>query len=173
MKLKTLLVSALVSTFLVACGGGGSTASVSTNASAVDKFVGSWLSNCDAFNERTRLTITKLSDTTFRVISATTDFGAANCATTNNPQIVLTVEATVTLDGTKTIAGTVVDKLNLVAVVTQTTDNTQPVGTTMTLKDVVKSSATQLEFGNTDTTASKDADGFPNLLDPAETYIKQ
>ncbi len=166
----------MIATFLAACGGGeNSSATTPTipTTSAAEKYVGTWLSDCDTFTERTRLVITKTSEKSLRIVGTTTDFGAANCASTNNPVVVLTVDATVSLVGTKTIGTDTVDTITAVATVTQTTDTTEPVGTVKNFQDVLKFSGNQLQTGDTDPAAPKDPSGFPTRLDPSQIYIKQ
>jgi hypothetical protein len=173
MSISKLLLISISSAFLVACGGGNSSATSPTSAgdsstpstSAIDKYVGTWVSACDSFQERNYVTITKASETVLNYSIVYRQWSDASC-TTGMTVLPESASGTMTANGTKTIGADTLDKFIQVVV---------GVGgiTSGTFNQVVKFSATQFQLGNTDSGAPLDAQGYPNQLDPAEIYIKQ
>ncbi len=132
--------------------------------SAIDKYVGTWLGECDTtFRERTRFVASKSSDTVASFSALTTQYSDTACST--NASTVDTTTGTFTLNGTKTVGADTVDKIDVSA-------NSSSTGS-VSYKDVIKFTPTQFQLGNTDSGAPLDLQGYPNQLDPKETYVKQ
>lgn len=165
-----LLATGLLATLLAACGGGGGnpgtttgsgsgsgsgSGGVTTGASAVEKYLGTWsmctqVSIGDARSVRDRLTFAKSSETTMTVAATSTFFTSVDCS--GGAGQTATINSTVALAGTKTINGETVDKV----------DVTNSGGTS---KDVLRIRTDgKLYTGNPG--GGSDADGYPIALDP-------
>ena len=157
---------------LVACGGGGDTATPlpAVAPDVADQFVGTW-AGCEAYgpleSAYQEVTFTKLSASALAATQKQTVYTTTNCtgalrgstATNPNPNILNGITAT--LSGTKLIGtATVV-----------TTDNTF-VGDPQVIKQVLLADANRLRVGDNDTGAPVDANGYPNTFAPV-TYTKQ
>jgi hypothetical protein len=156
--LKSILV-AVSAIVLVACGGG----SDSPSTGAIDKYVGTWVSNCDSLRERNYVTITKASDTVLNYSIEYRQWSDAGC-TTGMSVLPDSATGTLTFTGTKTVGADTVDKYVQVVV---------GVGVIQsgTFNEIVKFSGASFQLG--DSEGVLDSEQYPTALDPSEIYFKQ
>lgn len=167
-RLARLVSAAGTAMLIAACGGGGgggTTVASTTAADPIDKYLGNWATGCiiDAATGTSGLvvftTTNKTSATQASFTTTVTGFANANC--TAPPTATVSVAATGVIDGPTTVPSPGVDKI------TTTVPGAAPE------KDIALLNGNQLQFGNSELTAPKDAQGYPTTLDTTAIFIKQ
>ena len=157
---SALLIAALgASALLSACGGGGddgpkANPSSSGNSAA---YAGKWLGDCivEGTNSyRTQLVFTATSGTTLQVATTYYDYTGTVCGGTAR---LSSGTGQVSIVGTKTASGDVVDKVNITMG-----------GSTME-KDILYSDGRKMVTGD----SSADSAGYPNALDNSFAFHLQ
>jgi hypothetical protein len=162
-----LLSLFIVTTMLVACGGGGGDA---PSDGAADKFVGTW-SACSptptpipgVISIRADYVITKTGSSSLSISLDGVGFSAAGCTGTQVNKVSGIATGTIILNGTKVIGSQTVDRLNNTLVSATPSLNGS-------FKDIALVSGNTLNFG---AISPVDADGYPTQIDTANPFIKQ
>jgi len=200
MKKHKHLALAAVALALSACGGGGedsgaSTATALSSVAAADKYVGSWLSDCQdspveldtaagvALKETYRLTFTKTADNQLTYAYVNDIYPSAGCTGTPLASNTINVPTnTFTIDGTAVVGADVVDKVTVhrgnvggIAagghlVVKHLVYPGDYFTIVKTYKDITLIDGTHLYFGDD---KNLDAQGYPKAVDKSVKFVKQ
>lgn len=170
-RANTLLASVALAT-LAACGGGGGSDGDSNangaSAAGIDKYVGSWQSNCISETVSTEqgpvtasarlfVTNTKVSDTVLSVVTGSKGYLGSTCSGTAYYSDDALSTETATLTGTGTVGGQSVDKFSYA-------------GTDGNYLNIAQLSGGKLYLGSDE---DLDASGYPTALDTSFYLTKR